>query len=341
MKKLPNKNMVVITGATASGKSDLALSLADKLNGEIVNADAIQLYKYFEIGSAKPSLSQREMVRHHLIDVLEPEQQIDAAYYSKLADCAIQDVVVRDKLPLVVGGSSLYIKALLLGLAKLPGRNSKLRASLETLSNAELHKHLSEITPERAMKIHVNDRIRLIRAIEIGAKGLELLSQHAFQRVRYNAKILVIHYPRDTLKQRIKARSQAMMDRGLVEEVKMLIKLYGRDLTPLASIGYKEVAKQLDAQGTFSQEKVVQLVDEISTATWQLAKSQSTFWRTEPSKRGWIHLKKQDSSGKWEPEIFNLSFSELIEKLTFKEKTYDIQENEIEVIDIAPLVIGN
>lgn len=248
-----SSRIVVIAGVTGSGKTGVALELARRTDGELIGADSVQVYRGFDIGSAKPTSSELGGIPHHLIDVLDPDQPIDAARYAEMADAAIADVVGRGKLPIVVGGTGLWLTALVRGLVALPKPDPALRAGLEEEAEERgtgaLHERLIEVDPRAAAKIHPNDRVRIIRALEVFeqcARPLsELQAEHAKGGPRYDAITALLDRPREELYSRLKARIEAMLDAGWIAEVEALLERWGPEVRPLGSVGYREVVAHL------------------------------------------------------------------------------------------------
>jgi tRNA dimethylallyltransferase len=289
--------IIVVAGPTGSGKSSLALRLARALNGELINADSVQFYKGLDIGSAKLLDSELQGVKQHLVDICEPDRPIDVATFVKLADQAISQVTARSRLPIVVGGSSLYLKALLHGLADLPPADSKLREVLEARSSVDLYQQLQQEDPKRAAQLHHNDRLRVIRALETcalklasrGSAASDAHSAHSFSEVRYQALILCLLPDRQELYERINRRTLVMLKAGFVAEVQSLVSLYGSGIRPLESVGYRQVLEALKVEGANTEQLAYNpgLAAAISQATRNYAKQQYTFWRNEPKKRDW------------------------------------------------------
>lgn len=247
------KKIVVIGGVTAAGKTAAAIELARRENGELVGADSVQVYRGFDIGSAKPTAEELAGVRHHLIDVIDPDEEIDAARYAELADEAIADIAARGKLPIVVGGTGLWIRALVRGLAPLPKVDPALRARLDEeaahVGAPAMHERLKAIDPKAASRIHPNDRMRILRALEVyeqtGKPLGEHQAEHALGAPRYDARIFVLDRPREELYAAIRARIRAMLDAGWVEEVRTLLERWGPDVRPMDSVGYRQMKEHL------------------------------------------------------------------------------------------------
>jgi tRNA dimethylallyltransferase len=241
--------IVVIAGPTASGKTALAVSLSRRLGGEIVNADSQQVYRGLDVGTAKPTAEERAAVPHHLLDVVEPGEGMDAARFAALADAAISDIAARGRLPVVAGGTGLYLRALLHGVVAAPGRDPALRARLEEealrLGRPALHERLRAIDPAAAARIRPNDLVRVVRALEIAAGGRrpsELHAGHAFREDRYDAALLALDPPRAELHVRIDARVREMFAAGILDEARALLARGGGALAGRLPIGYAEAA---------------------------------------------------------------------------------------------------
>jgi len=278
--------VLVITGPTASGKSALALELAKRLNGEIICADSLTVYRGFEIGSAKPTARQRHDIPHHLLDIRDPTESFSAADFRLEATDVINDLIRRGKRPILAGGTGLYLRALLRGLNKAPGEDGPLREKLRMRAEKEgagqLLAELDQIDPDTARRLHPNNLIRIIRALEVyHATGLplsQLHAEHAFSSSTYNALQLCLELPRQELYLRINARVDTMIADGLVTEVEQLLRDgVPSDCKPLKAIGYKEVVAYL--QGVYDHDEMVRL---IKRNTRHFAKRQLTWFRGEP-----------------------------------------------------------
>lgn len=280
---LAEKKIVFVLGPTAVGKSEIGLRLALDFNGEIINCDSMQVYRGFDIGTDKPSLEMRQKVRHHLLDIIEPQEQFTAAAFVSHALRAIDEIISRHHLPLVVGGTGLYIKALTEGLFPGPGRNPEIRRRLEEEAQRygypHLHAQLMAIDPEYGRKIHPHDRIRIIRALEIYLLTGQPISEHFKKTQPYLRDFLIIKIglklEREILKRRIEERVERMFARGMVEEVKNLLATGVRpDAPPFQALGYKQVLRYLRGEITLDEAKEL-----TKKETKQYAKRQMTWFR--------------------------------------------------------------
>jgi len=283
---MTQSSLIFIAGPTAVGKSDFSLSLAEKLDGEIINADSVQCYQGLNIGSAKPGMPDISRAPHHLYDLLSPKEQLSIGAFLQEFDRVVSDVSERGKRAIVVGGSGMYVTALFYGLATGVKSNLKLRMELEKQSSEALYQTLLDKDPERAKKLHQNDRNRVIRAIEIATENKagpsKLYDQHQKETPRYGAEILVMVRSRSELYQRIDQRVKDMFDSGLVPEVEGLLQEHGPVPVLVQAIGYKECYEMLE--GRYSQDEAI---ERISKRTRNLAKRQFTYWRNQPKKSKW------------------------------------------------------
>lgn len=250
--------VAVLAGPTASGKTWLAVEIAQRAGGEIVNADSQQVYRGLDVGTAKPTAAERSAVPHHLLDLVDPGEGMDAARWVALADAAIADVTARGRLPVVVGGTGLYLRALLHGVVDAPGRDPALRTRLEEEAaihgRAALHRRLALVDPGAAARIRENDLVRIVRALEIAAGGRtqsELFEAHRFAPRRYRYRLLALDVPREELHRRIGDRAAAMAQGGIVEEARALVERFGDGL-PRLPIGYADAVAC--ARGDFDRE---------------------------------------------------------------------------------------
>jgi len=280
--------LTVILGPTASGKSALALDLAQRFAGEIVSCDSVAVYRFFEIGTAKPTRDERTLVPHHLLDVAEPDEPFTAGDYARQARAAIDAIGERGSLPIVVGGTGLYLRALLEGLSPGPQRSEALRERLRQratkFGSSYLHRILGRLDPAAAAKIHANDASKLIRAVEVCLASRSRLSELWRQRgcdpLRgFRVLRIGLNPPRNKLYDRINSRAREMFDNGLVEETEALLKRYGqrKEVTALDSLGYRHATQFL--QGEF---KLEQAIAAAQQGHRNYAKRQMTWFRREP-----------------------------------------------------------
>jgi tRNA dimethylallyltransferase len=275
--------VIIIVGPTASGKSKLAIQIASKINACIVNADSRQIYKYCIIGTSSPQAPEIEQVPHYLYNFLEPSQQFSAAEYSSLASKVIKNIYSLNKIPMLVGGAGLYIKALLEGLFPAPGQNKNFRNALKNISNIMgthfLFKQLQTIDPESSQTILPNDQFRIIRALEIyyltGKTKSELIKQQNRNSTLSPLKIGIMP-PKSTLYHNIEKRTYNMLQNGLIEEVKFLINSFPLSSPAFSSIGYKEVIHFLQGKTTLDE-----AVNSIIKNTKLYAKRQITWFKKD------------------------------------------------------------
>ena len=283
------KPLIVLAGPTASGKTSLAIRLAERFNGEIVSCDSVAVYREMEIGTAKPTLEERALVPHHMIDIAWPDEQVTAGDYSRLAREALRGITERRKLPIVAGGTGLYLRALIDGLFDAPPSRPKLRDRLreraEKKGAAHLHRVLTRLDAKAAEAIHPNDVPKVIRAIEVslsseGETRTPMTEQWQRGRDRltgYRILRLGLNTPRARLYERINHRAAAMFDRGLIEETSRLIERYGRNCRALTSLGYAQAAAVL--AGELTREEAV---TQAQQGHRNYAKRQLTWFRREP-----------------------------------------------------------
>ncbi|MFI5360101.1 MAG: tRNA (adenosine(37)-N6)-dimethylallyltransferase MiaA, partial [Halanaerobiales bacterium] len=278
--------LLIITGPTAVGKTELSLKIAEELQGEIISADSMQIYRYMDIGTAKASAEERKRVRHHMIDIINPDETYSVADYQQEADRLIREICARGSLPIMVGGTGLYIRAVIQGfLFPEMETNHQLRAELTEMArkygNEYLHQKLAEIDPEHARKIHPNDLRRIIRAIEIfqetGHNMTYYLEKQKYTPPRYNTLKIGLIREREELYDRINKRVDLMIKKGLVEEVKNIIKAgFNMSATALQGLGYKEIIGYL--KGDYPLEEAIRI---LKKNTRNYAKKQITWFNRE------------------------------------------------------------
>jgi len=274
-------------GPTASGKSELALRLAEGSGGEIVNADSVQVYRYFDIGSAKPSSAELARVPHHLVDVVEPTAPLDAGQWCALADAAINDIVARGRTPIVCGGTFLWVKALLYGLAPAPPADPAVRERHRQLADADgraaLHRELEAVDPASAARLNPNDFVRVSRALEVfeltGRPLSAFQAEHGFSAPRYAARLVGVARERDAMDQRIGERTRAMFQAGWVDEVRELLRRGFGDTRPMLSVGYRQIAEALKSPAPL---ELAELELSVYRATRVFARRQRTWLRDQP-----------------------------------------------------------
>lgn len=277
--------LIIIVGPTAAGKSDLAMRLAGSLGGEIISADSMQVYRHMDIGTAKPSLGERARIPHHLLDIVNPDEAFNAARFVEQADAVIQALHSRGTPALIAGGTGLYIRALLGGLFDGPDADDDLRKTYhlqrEQFGPDFLYERLERIDGKAAQRIDRRDTVRIIRALEVmeltGRSIVEQQEAHGFAGNRYKYVKIGLFLDRPILNERIERRTHAMVEAGLVEEVRELLALgYGEGLKPMQSLGYKHVVQYL--KGQILLEEAVELT---TRDTRRYAKRQGTWFRAE------------------------------------------------------------
>jgi tRNA dimethylallyltransferase len=280
--KMPKIPLIVICSPTATGKSHLALQLAQSAGAEILNADSLQVYRYMDIGTAKPTRKEREKVAHHLIDVVNPDEEYNAAVYSEQARAIIENLAREGKPVFVVGGTGLYIRALLQGIIATPPVDENIRKYYKELRDRHGREYvfglLQKRDPQAALHINPNDSVRVIRALEVldqsGQSIIALQQKHLFADCPYSVCKIGLRVERDELKKRIKLRTSQMVEAGLLDEVRgLLAKGYSEKLKPLQSLGYKQMIDFIGKRQSWEQ-----TLDSINRETWQYAKRQMTWF---------------------------------------------------------------
>ena len=303
-----NNKVYVIGGPTAAGKSVVALYLAKRIKGEIVNCDSVQLYKYMDIGSAKPSQKDMDAIPHHLYGFVDPADDITVAQYQQLAFDKIDEILSRGKTPIVVGGTGLYLNSLIykMSFAAKP-INLKRRDELEHLAEVRgkeyLFELLSAVDPEAAARIHPNNTRKIIRAIEAYELGSKLESMDKLEpNTKYDFKIHIVNMDREWLYTRINRRVDKLMEEGLLKEVKHLLSMgYNHDTPAMKGIGYKELLSYLDGNSTLEE-----AVNDIKTNTRHYAKRQLTWFKRYENAH-WVDIQKGKMVGNIVDEIIEAS----------------------------------
>jgi tRNA dimethylallyltransferase len=276
------------------GKTALAIRLAQELGAQIVNADSLQIYRELAIGTAKPTWEERALVPHHLVDVVFPDEDFDAARYNRRGRKVLAALQARGVPPLVVGGTGLYIRALLYGIFEDGVRDEswrqQLQAEMASQGLPELYERLRHLDPETAARLHPHDGFRIVRALEVinatGRKMSEQQQQHDFGDSPYRVLKLCLERPREELYSRIDARVEAMLARGLVAEVQDLRRRYPASLKPLQSLGYRHVSGYLDGELAWAE-----MVEQLKRDTRRYAKRQLTWFRADADFH-WLHPKE-------------------------------------------------
>lgn len=285
--------LICIVGPTAVGKTEIAIQLAQQLDAEIVSLDSRQIYREMDIGTAKPTADQRGPVPHHLIDCVDVDQPFSVAEYQRLADITIAEIRERGKQIMAVGGAGLYFRGLIDGLFDGPGADveirSKLQREADELGNLALHERLRQCDPEAADRVHPNNLVRVIRALEVyeltGKPISALQQQWKMDEPRYPFRAFGLDMPREALYRRIEDRIDLMVEAGLIEEVKGLLdRGYPRNCVAMQSFGYKELIDYLD--GVRRLDEAIAL---LKQNTRRFAKRQLTWFRNDP-RIEWIDI---------------------------------------------------
>jgi tRNA dimethylallyltransferase len=279
--------LLVVVGPTASGKTELAVRLAEERGGEIVSADSVQVYRHFDVGTGKPSAEERARAVHHLIDVLEPSDPMDAAQWVERADRTIADIRARGREPIVCGGTFLWVKALIFGLAGAPAGNDEIRARHRERAEREgrpaLHAELAQVDPATATRLSPNDLVRVSRALEVYEQSGVPLSrfheEHGFRAPRYAARLLGVRREPAELDRRIEARARAMLTAGWVDEVRELLAAGHAGTRAMNAVGYKQITAALRGETPLAADA---LTTSIVRATRIFARRQRTWLREQP-----------------------------------------------------------
>ena len=279
-----DQKIVVVAGSTGSGKSEVAINLANELNGELICSDSMQVYRQMDVGTAKPTLQEQELIPHHQLDLINPDESYSAGQYARDTAIVIKKIRERGRLPILVGGTGLYYKALMYGISKIPPVPEKLRKEITDWQQEHgtpyCHKLLQKYDPEGADLLHPNDTSRILRSLEVVlSTGKSIYSyrlEKPFDDALYPFHAVALNWDRNDLYQRINKRTLRMLGSRWIAEVEMLLGSYSPELKPMQSIGYREVVKYLQ-----NKLKWDEMVEEIQKRTRQLAKRQLTWFRKE------------------------------------------------------------
>ena len=323
----------MIVGPTAVGKSEVAIELAKRMKGEIISCDSRQVFKYLNIGTAKPTKEERKKVPHHLIDIIEPDEEFNAFLYAQRVYKAISGIHRKRKTPILVGGSGLYLRAVIDGIFPGAGRNEKIRERLEKFSSGCLYKKLKETDPKTALRLHPHDKVRILRALEVYeltgqpisvlqkvSKGrkpdyegalplapstkkarITRFSSNSERLSYYDLTMIGLKREREELYRRINRRGEEMIKEGLVKEVKNLLKKgFAQDLIALKGLGYKEIIGYLN--GEYDLKEAIRLLKRNSR---RFAKRQLT-WFNKDKRIHWIEIAEKESANRVASQIANM-----------------------------------
>lgn len=276
--------LLCVVGPTATQKTELAIRACERVDGEVVGADSVQIYEHFDIGSGKPTAEERRRAVHHLVGTQDPHRPMDAASFARAAQEAIVDIRARGKVPVVCGGSFLWVRALVYGLAEAPAADPALRARLERDAEEQgvpaLHARLARVDPPTAARLSPNDFVRVQRALEVyelsGRRLSDLHREHQARGPRHRARFVGIRWSPADLEDRIRRRARGWLDQGWIDEVETLLARGFRNTRPMASVGYRQVVEHLD--GEVGKED---LLDRVVRATKVFARRQRTWLRDE------------------------------------------------------------
>lgn len=281
------KPLIVLTGPTAVGKTKLSIALAKAVNGEIISADSMQVYKYMDIGSAKIREEEMQGIRHYLVDELLPEEEFHIVRFQQMAKAAMEEIYAKGKIPILVGGTGFYIQAVTRDIdfteaEQDDGYRKELEALASEKGNEYLHRMLEEVDPKSAKEIHANNVKRVIRALEFYHQNHTPISSHNQEQKEhtspYNLAYFVLNAPRELLYERIDKRVDEMLEEGLVDEVRRLKEMgYHKGMVSMQGLGYKEILSYLE--GEYPLEEAVRI---LKRDTRHFAKRQLTWFRREP-----------------------------------------------------------
>ena len=293
---MKKEKVIVICGPTASGKTALSIELAKRVNGEIVSCDSMQIYKDMDIGTAKPTIEEMQGVKHYLIDFVSPDERYSVADYKKDAKIAIKEIVKKGKVPIIVGGTGLYVDSLIYEI-EYPNIefDEEYRKKLEQIAEYEglekLYRQAKEIDPEAIRKISENDKKRILRILEIyhatGKNKTEQERESRKKEVEYDYRVFALNWDREKLYERINKRVDIMMEKGLVDEVRKIYEKYDKFPTAMQGLGYKEVFEYLKEEITEEE-----MVEKIKQETRRYAKRQLT-WFKKNKQTIWVNAQNE------------------------------------------------
>ena len=291
-----NQKIVVVAGPTSSGKSEVAISLAKEFNGELICSDSMQIFRKMDVGTAKPSLQDQDLIPHHQLDLINPDGNYSAGQYASDTSKIIKNIQERGRLPILVGGTGLYYRSLMYGISKIPPVPESIRKEIEGWQQKQGTKYcfklLQKNDPEYADFIHPNDTSRILRSLEVVlSTGKSIYSyrlEQPFGEAIYQFRAVALNWERSELYQRINKRTLSMLGSGWLAEVEMLLNNYSAELKPMKSIGYREVVQYLQ-----NKLKWEVMVEEIQKRTRQFAKRQLTWFRRE-AKIEWYQPVEKD-----------------------------------------------
>ena len=293
------KPVVVLLGPTAIGKSRIAIEIGKAIDTEILTADSRQVYRGMDIGTDKPTLAERQGVPHQLIDLVNPDQHFNVGDYRHHAQSVIERLHSQGQIPLIAGGTGLYIRAMLNGLWSGPPANWELRQQLDRQAEekgpAYVHEQLSRVDPVLAKRLHPNDYVKVQRGLEVyealGVPLSEAHQRHRFKESPYHALVIGLSMDREHLYQRIESRVELEIEKGLVQETQQLLDQgFHRQLSSMKSLGYKQMAGYLAGESSYDEAVCL-----LKRDTRHFAKRQNTWFRKESSVE-WVHLEKQNST---------------------------------------------
>ena len=291
---MSKQKIIVICGPTASGKTALSIELAKKINGEIISSDSMQIYKDMDIGTAKPSKEEMQGIKHYLLDFVEPSQRYSVAEFKKDAELAIEEILAKGKIPIIVGGTGLYVDSLIYGIEYQDiqldeSYRQELEQRVEDEGLDKLYEEAKKIDSQAIEKISQNDKKRILRILEIykatGKNKTEQEIESRKQGVKYDYKVFAINWDREILYERINKRVDIMIEQGLIQEVEQLLQKYNQFPTAMQGLGYKEVVEYLQGQITKDE-----MIEKIKMETRRYAKRQIT-WFKKNKQTIWIEHK--------------------------------------------------